>query len=284
VWAELLHGTAGQCLLSGGHGANPSWGYQDHGALGGLSGDDHTQYVLLAGRSGGQTVYGGTAAGNDLILHSTSNATKGGIFFGASSVYDQVNNRLGIATTSPSYPLHVVGNAVVSGVMSVGRVTTDSHVCLFLTPYLGAGGSLYGIDLLTYVTADATSLFDCAVNCSINSGVTLTNRYGYRILNPGGSGSITNNYALYINVQTKGSTLNYALYVAGSDSYIGGDCGFKESSPVAPVTVNGDIALRDGITAPGTSANYAKLYIDSADGDLKIKFSDGTVKTIATDT
>ncbi len=74
------------------------------------------------------------------------------------------------------------------------------------------------------------------------------------------------------------------MYVAGSDSYIGGDCGFKESSPVAPVTVNGDIALRDGITAPGTSTNYAKLYIDSADGDLKIKFSDGTVKTIATDT
>lgn len=51
----------------------------DHGALGGLTDDDHTQYVLLAGRSGGQTVYGGTASGDDLYVYSTSHATKGDI-------------------------------------------------------------------------------------------------------------------------------------------------------------------------------------------------------------
>ena len=49
----------------------------DHGGLSGLSDDDHTQYSLLAGRSGGQTIIGGTSAGNDLILRSSSNATKG---------------------------------------------------------------------------------------------------------------------------------------------------------------------------------------------------------------
>jgi hypothetical protein len=52
---------------------------QDHGALGGLSDDDHSQYALLAGRSGGQTLQGGTASGDDLTLESTSNATKGTI-------------------------------------------------------------------------------------------------------------------------------------------------------------------------------------------------------------
>src|SRR5574343_1547186 len=49
----------------------------DHGALADLTADDHTQYVLLAGRSGGQVVSGGTGAGDDLTLRSTSNATKG---------------------------------------------------------------------------------------------------------------------------------------------------------------------------------------------------------------
>jgi len=29
---------------------------------------------------------------------------------------------------------------------------------------------------------------------------------------------------------------------------------------------------------------FARLYVDSNDGDLKIKFGDGTVKTISTDT
>ena len=36
-------------------------------------------YLLLAGRSGGQEAYGGTDAGDDLTLHSTSHATKGSI-------------------------------------------------------------------------------------------------------------------------------------------------------------------------------------------------------------
>ncbi len=49
----------------------------DHGALAGLLDDDHTQYALLVGRAGGQTLKGGSAAGEDLTLESTSNAAKG---------------------------------------------------------------------------------------------------------------------------------------------------------------------------------------------------------------
>lgn len=52
-------------------------GNLDHGNLAGLTDDDHTQYALLAGRSGGQTLVGGTGAGDDLVLTSTSNGTKG---------------------------------------------------------------------------------------------------------------------------------------------------------------------------------------------------------------
>ena len=51
----------------------------DHGSIAGLGDDDHTHYALLAGRSGGQILVGGTAASNNLTLSSTSNATKGNI-------------------------------------------------------------------------------------------------------------------------------------------------------------------------------------------------------------
>jgi hypothetical protein len=34
--------------------------------------------------------------------------------------------------------------------------------------------------------------------------------------------------------------------------------------------------------APGTSAPYGRIYIDSADGDLKIVFQNGVIKTLAT--
>ena len=42
--------------------------------------------------------------------------------------------------------------------------------------------------------------------------------------------------------------------------------------------------LTDGVTAPGTASGWALLYVDTADGDLKVKFGDGTVTTIAADT
>src|SRR3990167_5004911 len=50
---------------------------RNHADLSLLSADDHTQYALLAGRSSGQTLIGGTAASENLTLQSTSHATKG---------------------------------------------------------------------------------------------------------------------------------------------------------------------------------------------------------------
>lgn len=48
-----------------------------HSSLTGLLNDDHTQYALLAGRAGGQTLKGGTNASDNLLLQSTNNATRG---------------------------------------------------------------------------------------------------------------------------------------------------------------------------------------------------------------
>jgi hypothetical protein len=55
------------------------------------------------------------------------------------------------------------------------------------------------------------------------------------------------------------------------------------------VAVYGDrLEIADGalglkpISAPGTWASGAVIYLDTADGDLKVKFSNGTVKTLAT--
>jgi len=53
----------------------------DHGNLLGLSDDDHTQYMLLAGRSGGQILIGGSGASDDLTFQTTSNASKGSYIF-----------------------------------------------------------------------------------------------------------------------------------------------------------------------------------------------------------
>lgn len=47
--------------------------------------------------------------------------------------------------------------------------------------------------------------------------------------------------------------------------------------------VDGALEIKDGMTEPSATTGVAKIYVDSADGDLKVIFADGTVKTIVTD-
>lgn len=44
------------------------------------------------------------------------------------------------------------------------------------------------------------------------------------------------------------------------------------------------VEIADGSTAPGAGTGVARIYVDSADGDLKVVYSDGTVKLIVADT
>lgn len=54
--------------------------------------------------------------------------------------------------------------------------------------------------------------------------------------------------------------------------------------PHIPTPKEAKMGLADGVTAPATAVGTANIYVDSADGDLKVKFGDGTTKTLATDT
>jgi hypothetical protein len=44
------------------------------------------------------------------------------------------------------------------------------------------------------------------------------------------------------------------------------------------------LEISDGITAPGAGTGVARIYVDTADGVLKVVYADTTVKTIVVDT
>ena len=129
----------------------------DHGGQDGLADDDHTQYLLLVGRSGGQTAIGGTDASNTLTIKSTSHATKGKVIFGnaGTTAFDEVSDRIGVGTASPSQRLHVSGSGdtriklqsttAASAVLEIGNAT---H-----TQYWFVGGS----DGFGYIRTDSST-------------------------------------------------------------------------------------------------------------------------------
>lgn len=103
---ELVQDTVGTMMTNGG---GVTWTYNDgaatitpavdHGGIGGLTDDDHTQYALLAGRAGGQTFTGGTAASDGLTLNTTSNATKGVLAVDTNQIYKTAGGNVGFSTS-----------------------------------------------------------------------------------------------------------------------------------------------------------------------------------------
>jgi hypothetical protein len=147
LWTRLAKGNQYSVL---GMGANePAWsGFLLDGTAGGkvnfavtngkvltlTATDDYNATVpatgtvaLATGIAGGQTVYGGTASGNNLTLSSTIHATKGKVLFGANSAYDEVNDRWGVKVLAPSSELDVGGDCEIAsaGAYYLGDPTTD---------------------------------------------------------------------------------------------------------------------------------------------------------------
>ena len=116
-----------------------------------LSGTDFRNN-LITGISGGQTVVGGTSSGNVLTLSSTNHSTKGNIIFGTSA-YDEANNRLGIANSTPSEALDVTGNLKFSGALMPNNTAGTSG---YLLRSNGAGAAPTWVNLGLSNLSDAT--------------------------------------------------------------------------------------------------------------------------------
>lgn len=99
----------GKFLHAGGTWSVPPTPTADHGALTGLTDDDHSQYALLAGRTVGQVLMGGLNSGGSLVFLSNP-MSNGKVYLGTTAfpaAVDQSTGYFGIGTSSPSSLLHV---------------------------------------------------------------------------------------------------------------------------------------------------------------------------------
>lgn len=190
-------------------------GVSDHGGLTGLSDDDHTIYALLLGRSGGQTLIGGTAASNNLTLQSTSNATRGVILgndtfsspgagasserYGASAVAAGASSlALGNAASSAS------ANGIAIGAScSTGTGTTNLGIGKSLTINNGTNNCIAIGHSLSVPTGCASSIF-LGLAQTISSGAT-----GCTLL--GSSITCTGNNAVAIGYLANVSAENFSI-------------------------------------------------------------------------
>ncbi len=134
-------------------------------------------------------------------------------------------------------------------IASVASGSTGLYVVTYTTDF-------FGVIPAASATAEANGL-NCSITAESTSGCT-------------------------VNIEDASGTLTDSDFSINLENQA---ADYKNPNAYAVVNVEKDVLkLVDGVTAPDTIVGTAQMYVDVADGDLKIKFGDGTVKTITADT
>jgi hypothetical protein len=284
-----------------------------HGAF---TDDDHTIYPLLAGRATGQTLYGGTAASDDLVLVSTSNASKGQIVLGDKADSPRFEDGYLHSSQTSNLPLmQVTRNFTPAGVpvvifdqdhasdtgdvMRLDQDGTGKHILL-------GGSGAGGIDCATFKITNigATGVgFDDAANLDLNnigrivniglSGAYFTELSGLVLYDPldMNSNVITEIGNAGTNFTSGGGlTLADILTVSSGGASITGTLNMNNSiisnigAAGTDFTATGGLTLADALAAtlaadPGSPAEGALWYNSTDD---KLRYYDGTVTQTVT--
>jgi hypothetical protein len=227
--------------------------------------------TTLAGAAsvGGALFVTGVATFSDNTNYSASvrwaNLSGGGTnnFINGATVANTI--RFGIGDANAAY-LTNTGFQVLATTAS----TSTSSGALVVSGGVGVAGAIYAGGVLSTVSGAGFNTPDWRFYQSGTSGYIRDLVNGQMALQfISGNASTIQVYAT--GTQDSTTTTSGALISSGGLGVAGA------------VNAGTFFGLVDGITAPSTAGGYARIYVDSADGDLKVKFGDGTVKTIATD-
>ena len=201
----------------------------------------------------------------------------------ASIYYDGTNLVINPKEVGSGY-FQVSGDVYTTGKIGVNNTTFAEWLRVTSTSYAdstmierqaSAGNALYtSFKIMCTKSSDMADGYGTGLSFNIKDDAGVENNLGIFGCQRAGADN-TGDFAFYTSAA--GSLAEKVRLTSA------GKLGIGTSTPDSLVSINGDIAIVDGMTAPATKSGYAKIYVDSADGDLKIKFGDGTVKTIVTD-
>lgn len=167
----------------------------------------------------------------------------------------------------------ITDSATISGTTPIAKITTDSNGASAITR------TMAGLELIA-------------------KGMNTTSKYAPVIKGMSKDAEFTTENPKLLTVIATRATETYNLDTNGGaalDFHITPNAPGATNVPVLGASVayvgdqlsvqsQGSLSLPDGITAPSTATGVASIYVDTADGDLKVKFSNGTVQFLTANT
>ena len=206
----------------------------------------------------------GTATANRFEANNTDDADTPDAAFRVNRTLSTPNSVSGHGfRDQTSFERNTASYAAFDAAVTMAISGTNDHVAGFQSrPSMSGAGTV-------------THFYNYASAPIFNSG-TVTNNYGAYIYGPTGAGTVTYNYGIYVANQTKGTDLNYALYVAGGShtNYFGCETQNLRNFRVGQVAqyIIGGIGTPNGYPASGYNYNPDTGTYQAADVAVVQKF------------
>ena len=239
-----------------------SGGVIDHGGLSGLTDDDHPQYFLLAGRSGGQIAIGGTVASNNLTLNSTSNATKGNIIFGSLSAYSELNDTFGFGVNPPNTSSKIQINTTTTTTLGITIQGVAAQTADFIKIIDNISTTLVNVDSSGNLNMNGNRVIDIPTIPTVNTDAI--NEEYIQQRNSKNSVRVATTTAI---------TLFGALVIDGVSAIVGDRVLVKNQGGTPADATNGIYEIQAGVWTRATDADTsakmtANMYTFVEEGDF----------------
>ena len=181
----------------------------DHGELLGLSDDDHAQYLLLAGRAGGQSAFGSPTNGEDLTLTGNPGANPGFIRANSPIIFGAYSGN-----PSAAYGFSYTATENISAVFVGGGLTFSGNITFtngtfIYESYRGSPAITTGVNpgFAAYTVLQSLPLFNAGSGAGhnplspliLNAGATVANSFV-------GTRTTVNSFGMNFSPQTRAST------------------------------------------------------------------------------
>ena len=192
----------------------------DHGSISGLGDDDHAQYALLAGRSGGQTLNGSSINGQNLSLAGNNGANPGFINVNSPVIFGAYSGNPS-ATYGFSYTAsESLGTFIGGGLNFSGTISTTAGTFIYES-FRGSPTITTGFNpgFAAYTVLQALPLLQAGAGAGHNPYAPLVVNCGPTVAN-GFSGTRTTatmtglNWAGQVRASVSGAVMNVTNYSA----------------------------------------------------------------------
>jgi hypothetical protein len=210
------------------------------------SGNDETEvnlnlYALLSGRSGGQSLYGGTGAIDNLVLHSSSHGTPTGYIQSAG------NFVIGSGAANVDYTLEFNGQTN-DGVIT--WMEDEDYLAFSDDIFLNTSERVYFRSTGVSVHSSAADTLNLtATTVSVTSATTLNLNVANVTLAAGLTGLLQGNGTGNVSVVTNSSTVGQVLRVTGASTYAFGAVDLADTDAVTGLLPQANIAKSGTVIA-----------------------------------